>query len=74
VLQVIPILELAGETEVNKDNAGQHSLVGNLGVRFNLKTIGQVQPRLGVGYVFPIDHGARDELRRGIVTSLVFEY
>jgi hypothetical protein len=74
VLQIIPILELAGETEVNKADAGHHSLLGNVGFRLNLKAIGQVQPRIGVGYVFPIDQGARADLRRGLVTSLVFEY
>jgi hypothetical protein len=74
VLQLIPVFELAGETQLNKDDPGHNSLLGNLGFRLNLKTIGRVQPRLGVGYVFPIDKGARADVRRGLITSFVFEY
>ncbi|HEY8749552.1 MAG TPA: hypothetical protein VIM11_16330 [Tepidisphaeraceae bacterium] len=72
--RIIPILELKGETGLNKEDAGHNNLSGTLGVRFNLESIGQLQPRLGLGYVFPIDKRARDEFRWGIVTSLVFEF
>jgi hypothetical protein len=74
VLEVIPVFELLGDTGLNKDNAGHNSLLGNAAVRFNLKALGQVQPRLGIGFVFPIDNGARQETHWGIVTSLVFQY
>jgi hypothetical protein len=74
VQRVIPMFELSGETQLNKDNPGHNSLLGNAGVRFNLDAIGPVQPRLGVGFVFPIDKGARDDTHWGIYTSLVFEY
>ena len=74
VLQLIPVFELIGATELNKNDPGHNSLVGNAGVRVNLKTIGQVQPRLGLGYVFPIDNGGREEMQWGLITSLVFEY
>jgi hypothetical protein len=74
VLQVIPVFELIGETALNHDQKGDMSLEGDAAVRFNLKTIGRVQPRLGIGYVFPIDNNARQDLHWGIVTSLVFEY
>jgi hypothetical protein len=74
VLRLIPILELDGETEMNKDEPGHNSLVANLGFRLNLKSVGRVEPRLGLGYVFPVDNGGRQDLRSGIVTSLVFEY
>ena len=74
VLQFIPVFELEGETELNKQNPGHNSLTGNTGLRVNLKAVGQVQPRLGVGYVFPIDNGARENTQWGVVTSLVFEY
>ena len=74
VLQLIPVLELSGETELNKEDKGHNSLIGDLGFRANLKTIGGVQPRLGVAFVFPVDRGARDDVHWGIVTSLVFEY
>jgi hypothetical protein len=74
VLQVIPVFELIGETALNHDEKGQTSLEGDAAVRVNLKPIGRIQPRLGVGYVFPITNAARQDLHWGIVTSLVFEY
>jgi len=74
VLQSIPFFELIGETELNKDNPGHNSLLGNAGLRFNLKAIGQVQPRPGVGFIFPLDSGARENVHWGVITSLVFEF
>jgi hypothetical protein len=74
VLQLIPMLELSGETELNHADHGQNSLIGDLGVRVNTKPIGGIQPRLGVAFVFPVDRGARDDVHWGVVTSLVFEY
>ena len=74
VLQVIPVFELLGETGLNHGQKGDTSLEGNAAVRVNLKTIGTIQPRLGIGYVFPMDNNARQDLHWGIVTSLVFEY
>lgn len=74
LLQLIPVIELAGETELNKDDRGHNSLLANVGFRANLKTIDRVQPRLGFGFVFPIDRGAREDVHWGMVTSLVFEY
>lgn len=74
VLEVIPFLELVGETELNKDNAGHNSLLGNVGLRFNLKALGRVQPRPGIGFVFPVDSGARTETHWGVITSLVFQF
>ena len=58
VLQFIPMFELSGETELNKDDPGHNSLLGNACFRLNLKPVGRVQPRLGLGYVFPLDSGA----------------
>jgi hypothetical protein len=74
VLQFIPVFELIGDTELNHADPGHNSLTGNVGFRVNLKTIGSVQPRLGAGYVFPIDNGAREDMHWGVITSLVFEY
>jgi hypothetical protein len=72
--QFIPLLELTGESPLNGEEAGENELSGTLGVRANLDAIGTLQPRLGIGYIFPIDKGARDEFKWGLVTSLVFEY
>jgi len=74
VLQFIPVFELIGDTKLNRADPGHNSLIGNAGFRVNLKTIGQVQPRLGLGYVFPIDNGGREDMHWGVITSLVFEY
>jgi hypothetical protein len=74
VEQFIPILELSGNTLANTHAGGFNSLVGNAAFRVNLKAIGPFQPRLGVGYVFPIDKGARDEMRWGVYTSIVFDF
>jgi hypothetical protein len=65
---------LAGETELDKGNAGHTSLLGNLGLRANLRTIGAVQPRPGLAFVFPINNGARQDTHWGVFLSLVFDY
>jgi hypothetical protein len=74
VQRLIPMFELVGEKGLNKDASGENSLIGNAGFRVNLRAIGGVQPRLGCGFVFPIDNTARADTHWGIVTSLVFEY
>lgn len=73
VEELIPVFEIAGERTLNH-GAGGNNITGDAAVRVNLKSIGAVQPRLGFGYIFPIDSGARNDFRWGIVTSLVFEY
>jgi hypothetical protein len=74
VLQTIPFLELIGDTEINKANPGQNSLLANAGLRFNLKPIGRIQPRPGIGFIFPLDNGARQDTHWGFITSFVFEF
>ncbi len=54
--------------------AGYSSLLGNAGLRFNLKAIGRVQPRPGIGFVFPMNSGARQETAWGVIASLVFQF
>jgi len=74
VLSLIPIFELDGATQLNKDDPGHDSLLGNIGFRLNMKSIGPAEPRIGFGYVFPVDQGGRQEVHQGFVTSLVVEY
>jgi hypothetical protein len=74
IQQLIPMFELKGEAPMNHDDAGRNSLLGNAAVRVNLNTIGRVQPRLGLGFVFPMNSNARADVHWGIFTSLVFEY
>ena len=73
VLQFIPLLELKGETELNKDNPGS-TFLGDVGFRANLKAIGPVQPRLGAAFVFPLNQRASEDTNMGFVVSMVFEY
>ena len=74
VLQLVPIIELTGQTEINKEAAGHNSLTGDVGIRCNLKAIGPIQPRPGIAFVFPIDNGGREQMKWGLMLSLVFEY
>jgi hypothetical protein len=74
VQQLIPMFELIGETQMNHDDPGRNSVLGNAAFRVNLDTLGRVQPRLGLGFVFPVDNHARTDVHWGIFTSLVFEY
>jgi len=74
VQRFIPMFELVGETPLNKYQSGQNSLLGNACFRLNFNPIKGVQPRLGMGYVFPLNGNARTDVHDGIVISLVFEY
>lgn len=70
----IPVAELSGERQLNKADAGHNSLTADVGLRVNCKSIGRIQPRPGVVFVFPVDNGARQDVHWGILTSLVFEF
>jgi hypothetical protein len=74
VEKVIPVAELSGETQLNKGASGQTILTGDLGLRFDLKTIGGIQPRPGVVFVYPLNNNSRQEQHWGVMTSLVFEF
>lgn len=74
VEQTIPVFELQGYKELDNGNAASDNLLGNAAVRFNTVAIGPIQPRLGVGFVFPITNAAREEVHWGLYTSLVFEF
>jgi hypothetical protein len=74
VEQLIPLFEFSGEKQLNHDEKGTNTLLGNVGLRVNLKAIGPIQPRLGVGWVFPLNEAARADIHAGIYTSLVFEF
>ena len=74
VEQIVPIFELVGETGLSGHNAGHDSLTATIGGRIEPKPFWGLQPELGIGYIFPIDQGGRQELRWGIFTSIVFEF
>jgi hypothetical protein len=70
--EIDAMFELAGERGLNNGDLSNH-LEGVLGARFNLTSIGDFSPRLGIGWVLPIDKQARGDFDWGIVTSLVFD-
>ena len=70
----VPILELNGENFLNQEIAGHNELTGTIGFRVNFESVSGIQPKLGLGYIVPIDHGARQEFKWGMVASLIFEY
>ena len=74
VQRFIPMFELVGETPLNHMQSGQNNLLGNACFRLNLNAIGRVQPRLGMGYIFPLNNHVRTDTHSCIVVSLVFEY
>jgi len=74
IQQFTPMFELSGETGLNQDEAGQNSLLGSIGFRADFKPLGDLQPSLGLGYVFPVDEGAHSEVHWGLAVSLIFEF
>lgn len=74
VEQLTPILEVSGQTALDKSDSGHSSILGNLGFRLNLKTFQSIHPRLGLGYVFPLNQDTRDTVHHGFVTSVVLDY
>lgn len=74
VVSVIPVFELSGQSTISGRAINGNQLFGLAGVRLNLESLGAAQPKLGAAYVFPVNQGARNEARWGIITSLVFEF
>jgi hypothetical protein len=74
VKQITPMAELSGETALNKADDGQNSLLGSLGFRLDFKSLGDVDPSLGLALVLPVDNGARAEVHWGIATSLTLGF
>ena len=74
IRQLIPFFELKGEKQLNKADKGANTLLGDLGLRINLKAIGPVQPRIGAGWVFPLNQTTRDDVHSGVIVSMVFDF
>ncbi len=74
VQRIIPIAELVGELPFNGEGRGINNLTGVVGARIMFGSMGVFQPRLGIGYVFPVSSAAHDDFRWGIITSLAFEF
>jgi hypothetical protein len=73
VVMVAPMFELVGDYAINGEDARTNGLFGVAGIRVNTESLGWFQPRVGLGYQFPIDRGARQEQHWGLLMSFVFE-
>src|SRR5271166_2183440 len=74
VQQLISVIEFSGATQLNYEDHGANSVLANVAFRANLKTVAGIQPRPGLGFVFPVTNDARKETHWGVYTSLVFEF
>jgi hypothetical protein len=74
VLSTTPLFELKGDLGLSKEDRGVNSLQATIGIRINLESIGPGQPRIGIGYTFPLDFGARQESDWGLTFSLIYEF
>ena len=74
VRQISPLLEAQGDFGLNLDQSGENDLLGSAGFRMDFRNIGELQPSLGIGYLFPMTSGAREEVHWGIVTSFTVEF
>lgn len=70
--KLIPLFELDGQTPFSGDTT--ESLFGVAGIDLNFHPIGDAQPTIELGYQFPLDQGARDQLQWGIVTEFLLEF
>jgi len=74
VSRITPIVELDAETGMNHGLGGNTSVLGVVGGVFTFAPNSLGQPKLGIGYIFPINDDARDEFDWGVTTSLIFEF
>lgn len=69
-----PLFELDGEYGLNNREAGQNSVLGNIGFRLDFRRVGELAPSLAIGYVFPMTNDARDEVHWGIASNFTVEF
>ena len=62
VQRISPMLEVDGEPGLNGDEGGQNSVPGGAGFRLDFRPVGDLEPNLGLSYVFPMSGAVRDEV------------
>jgi len=72
--EITPLAELDGFDPLNHSDAGNDQLQGVVGCQLGVVSASVIQPKISVGYTFPIDAGARRDFQWGIVTSLIFDF
>jgi hypothetical protein len=70
--RITPILELDGQRPFS--NGGQDALFGVVGIDIDFRSLGEMQPQIEIGYQIPIDAGAREQLRWGMVAQIFLEF
>lgn len=68
----MPMFELDGTNPFS--GPGQDALIGVAGIHWDLSDIGDAQPSFGIGYEFPMDEGAREQLRWGIISQFFVDF
>jgi hypothetical protein len=74
VERISPMFEVNGEYGLNEDEAGENSVLGNIGFRLDFRNIGELQPSLALGYVFPMTSDARAAVHWGIAANFTLEF
>ena len=69
---VIPMFELDGQRALS--GVAQDALFGVAGFDWSFPGIGDAQPKVGIGYEFPVDQGARDQLRWGVIVQFFLDF
>ncbi|HEY1628984.1 MAG TPA: hypothetical protein VGF52_03940 [Tepidisphaeraceae bacterium] len=72
--RITPEFELDGETAMNHGGDGQTALTGATGLLFAFDSIKWGEPKIQVGYIFPLNDAARQDFDWGITTSLILEF
>lgn len=70
--KLTPIIEMDGQTPFS--SRGQDALFGIGGCDFHFRSIDGLDPHIEVGYQFPLDQGAQEQLRWGIIAQLFLEF
>ena len=74
LVRVTPVFELDGETALNKGLSGSTELNGDIGAVLAFDSIKWGQPKMIVGYVFPLSNEAKADFDWGVTVSLILEY
>jgi hypothetical protein len=69
--KITPLLELDGQTPFSGN--AQDALFGAAGVDINFKSTGELHPAIEIGFQFPLDQGARDQLQWGVLAEFRLE-
>jgi hypothetical protein len=70
--RLVPQIEIDGQTPMSSRT--RESLFGVAGFDLSFKKVGPTTPHIAIGYEFPIDQGARDQLHWGILAQFVFDF